>query len=123
VRQLRHDSRVRWLALFSLALQFALSFGHVHNHPLEQRIFAAETAAHCEQALKLSCALPDRDDNDESQCSICKSMAIAASLAIFALPAFVVPQFRSGPIAPQPHTKSLSYAVTAQFRARAPPVL
>ena len=112
VKQLRHDKRVRWLALVVLALQFALSFGHVHNHSLTHP--PAVSLVHCDQSPTSACPL--HDDDDESHCSICMTMAIAASLILITLPAIVVPRFRLRRIEPQGQPTSLYYAIAVPFR-------
>jgi Protein of unknown function (DUF2946) len=89
----RHGSR---LALFALAIQFALAFGHFHG--------AAASAATPALALQSSAAVPDQSarqeqpasDTDQQQpgdpCAICAVIALASTVLFATPPLLLLPQ-------------------------------
>lgn len=122
MRRFRKRRSLGSLALFALVLQFALSFGHYHNHPGEHHDTTASKSFFCEQWSSAKCGAPD-DDDDENHCSICMTMALARSLVLSEPLAIRIPQIPTNGFKPQRHTDSLPYAVIAQFRARDPPLV
>ena len=94
---IKHGSR---LALFALALQFALSFGHVHagaaqtapavqsgsaNNPS-----AAETVG--EDAQQQPASNHDSDQQQGDVCAICAVLALANTMLFAAPPLLLLPQ-------------------------------
>jgi len=110
---LRHGSRT---ALFALAIQFALSFGHFHG--IAAQVAPAIQSAQQQQAP--SGPEPDRHQGDN--CAICAVMAMANTV-LFATPPLLLP----------PQAIEFLYlttdaefvhlnAVRVAFQPRAPPV-
>jgi hypothetical protein len=105
-----------WLALVALALQLALSFGHVHAQDLgpdAAGTFAAEPAS------------PDGDGDrhrpGRDGCAICATIHLAGTLALPA-PPFIAPPPRPAvarAITAARHVPTVASA--ASFEARAPP--
>ena len=72
---IKHGSR---LALFTLAIQFALSFGHFHG-------LVAQAAPAIQQTSQQVPTNPDSDQQPTDACAICAVMALA-NAALFATP-------------------------------------
>ena len=103
-KHLRHGSR---LALFALAIQFALSFGHFHGlaaqaapaiqtHVTDADFattagLAAQTAAD-EVAQKQQPSTPDTDQQPADACAICAVMSLAGNVLFATPPLLQLPQ-------------------------------
>jgi len=129
-KHLKHGSR---LALFALAIQFALSFGHFHADvvraaPALQTGLAdtdhAIAAALAAQEAASEAAQPSNHDTDQptSDCAICAVLSLANNFLFATPPLLELPQavellhLTTG--AEFTHLGSLHPA----FRSRAPPV-
>lgn len=121
------------LALFALAIQFALSFGHFHAiaAPAAPAIQAALTQAGpayigtdatTEAAQKQAPATPDTDQQPADACAICAVIALAGNLLL-----------ASPPLLPLPQAVEFLYLTTdagfvdlssvhPAFQSRAPPI-
>ena len=104
------------LALFALALQLALSFGHHHALPFSP---ATAVAAVQTAALPSGTDLPGQPA-DEDHCAICAVIHLAGALTL--PPPVVLPVPAPHPVAWTllPATEHIALAARA-FRARAPP--
>lgn len=132
-KHLRHGSR---LALFALAIQFGLSFGHFHGIAAQAapsiqtsqtdadlagaRDYAKRDAA-SETAQRQQPAAPDTDHHTGDVCAICAVMALAGTVLVAAPPLLELPQaveflYRTTD-AEFVHLRSVHPA----FRSRAPP--
>ena len=109
---IKHGSR---LALFTLAIQFALSFGHFHG-------LVAQAAPAIQQASQQAPSSQDSDQQPTDPCAICAVMALA-NTALFATP----------PVLPPPQAAEFLYLTTDAefvhlnsarivFQPRAPPI-
>jgi hypothetical protein len=105
-----------WLALMTLALQLAVSFGHIHSEDV-----AAPDAAGITQLSAADGAPDGHRDSDHSNCGICATVHLAGTLlppapptlALFA--SFVAAAFDAAlPDAP-------TAIAAAAFHARGPP--
>ncbi len=125
------------LALFALAIQFALSFGHFHGiaaqaAPAIQAGLSQADLAHVgalaapdassEAAQKQLPSTPDSDQQPADACAICAVIALAGNLV-----------FPKPPALPLPQAVELAYRTTdagfihldsvhPAFQSRAPPV-
>jgi DUF2946 family protein len=117
-------SRLRWgsyLALLALALQLALSFGHVHLGPISKHssadIVANGTDAH-KPAGRHHHLPATADDN----CAICALIHLAGTLVPSAPPTLPLPAESKR----LPHQFLVQFDLTAplgaHFQARAPPL-
>jgi hypothetical protein len=109
-----------WLALAALALQIAVSFGHVHLDGIRGGDRAATLAGATARAEQLPAQQPGDDDHD--YCAICASIYLTASSFVPPpprLPAF----FRSGLIE-HFNDAAIVFAAAqrAPFQSRAPPL-
>jgi hypothetical protein len=103
-KHLKHGSR---LALFALAIQFALSFGHFHGGTAQAAPaiqtsvtdadfayaagVAAQTAANA-VAQKQQPTTPDTDQQPADTCAICAVMSLAGSVLFETPPLLQLPQ-------------------------------
>ena len=103
-KHLKHGSR---LALFALAIQFALSFGHFHGVAAQAApaiqtnvtdadfAYAASAAAQTaadEIAQKQQPATPDTDQQPADNCAICAVMSLAGNVLFATPPLLQLPQ-------------------------------
>jgi hypothetical protein len=120
----RHKRNGAWLALAALALQLALSFGHMHRDDLglpplpaaDQTLVAFGTAP-----APAAPAGQDHHPASDDHCAICASMALIATATPSLPPVLIVPM-------PIPHVwraQTASTEVAARFalsfQARGPP--
>ena len=124
-------SRMKWLrsnvktgsrlALFALALQFALSFGHFHA--------AAQAAPAIQSGLSYALTTadepasnPDSDQRPNDPCAICAVIALANSVLFAPPPPLLLPQAIAFLyLATDAEFVHLSAAYPA-FQSRAPPI-
>jgi hypothetical protein len=103
------------LALFAIAVQLALSFGHVHA-------IAPQTAPSIQSILQLPAPGHSPDQHPDEFCAICAVMAQASTAMAAAAPALPVPQafelahpsMDAAFVQPRP--------ARAAFQSRAPPL-
>jgi hypothetical protein len=79
---IQHGSR---LALFALAIQFALSFGHFHG-------ISAQAAPAIQQTSQQAPSGPDSDQPSTGPCAICAVMALANTVLFATPPVLLLPQ-------------------------------
>jgi hypothetical protein len=101
------------VALFALALQFALSFGHTHAlHTLQP------TASLTAQADDGSSAPGNHDDD---YCSICAVLVLLTNAQTASAPVVVPPAMLAAVEQPSLPETILSGSQRVAFRSRAPP--
>jgi hypothetical protein len=107
--------RVSHVALFAMAIQFALSFGHFHA-------IAAQAAPSIQATLQLPAPSHDQDHHPDDVCAICTVVALASTATAAAPPALLLPPAieRAHLITEAPFTDPRS--ARAAFQSRAPPV-
>lgn len=121
-----------WLALIALALQLALSFGHVHGLvPRAASSFvtldrtSGDSAGPARQAqLRADQAPVDRDDGQPQPadaCVICAVMAMAQALLLSPAPILDLPEAIAFRPVPTEASLAVIAATAAAFQARAPP--
>jgi hypothetical protein len=108
------------LALFALAVQFVLSFGHIHRDDIygpQHRIAATALPAHHVQLLPTDHSSKHSDD----YCEICATISLLSNSFGVAAPLLPVPVLSYS----AEHTDSIAIAVIAPrrtpFQSRAPP--
>jgi hypothetical protein len=79
---IQHGSR---LALFALAIQFVLSFGHFHG-------VSAQAAPAIQQTSQQAPSSPDSDQQPADPCAICAVMALASAVLFAPPPVLLLPQ-------------------------------
>jgi Protein of unknown function (DUF2946) len=107
------------LALFALAIQFALSFGHFHGIAAQAGV-AAQTAAD-QVAQKQQPSTPDTDQQPADACAVCAVVSLAGHVLLETPPLLQLPQafefLYLTTDAEFVHLGSVRYA----FQSRAPP--
>jgi hypothetical protein len=116
-----------WLALIALAVQLAVSFGHMHSDDLGFAPLSANSvlASRMGSDLTHSPAVPaDRDHKSTSDalCPICASISLAAALILPLPPQLDAPAQVSSVRLSDAQTSGLSKQFRLSFQARAPPV-
>ena len=106
-----------WAALFALAIQLVLSFGHIH---LEE-VHGSSTVAQQSQTQPNAPADDDGDHGVDHFCAICAALSLTASsvLPTVEVPATPVAHYHTWAIDGRP--ARVSYGVLFSFQARAPP--
>jgi hypothetical protein len=105
-----------WLALWALALQLGLSFGHVHgtrgDHPAAVEIITADAVN----------ASNTGGSGDTDYCATCAILALLTGAQTASAPVFVLPVvLASAEITVAPEAPRLGASRRA-FRPRAPPL-
>jgi hypothetical protein len=93
MRWLRYDRRFgTWLALFALAVQLVVSFGHVHLEGItraDPARFASAAGGHPSQVLLAP--RPGTTGDDDDYCPICASVYLTANSFVPTAPVLPVP--------------------------------
>lgn len=104
--------RLSLLALFALALQLGLSFGHTHHDIAVAGIAASQSQA----------SVPDHDQHAHRDlCAICATMAMANSLVAAAPPSLPVPLTVTASKTAFDSEAIAGDSRRGAFRSRAPP--
>ena len=113
-----------WLALFALALQMVVSFGHVHlagiSHTDPARV-ASATAGHSTQSFVVGQS-DTSDDDDDAYCPICASVYLTANSFVPAPPVLPLP---TASIAIEHFNRRALFFMAPRrlaFQPRAPPI-
>jgi hypothetical protein len=113
-----------YLALFALALQLALTFGHVHLDraaPISADRFAVATADASNAAQVKPTDPTDRHDRADDHCAICTLIHLAGALVLAEPPSLPLPDISvRGPSEP-PLAFDFPSPQRPLFAARAPP--
>jgi hypothetical protein len=110
-----------WVALFALALQLVVSFGHVHAEHL-----AASSAGHASIDIALPATdapvVPAHPDGlADDYCAICALIHLSGALLPSAAPSLLEPFVFARTSLEPAVTPMLAAQPPASFRARAPP--
>jgi hypothetical protein len=113
------------LALFALALQAVLSFGHIHPEDLglpapgtgrTQVSSSASPAPGNQQA-------PDQNPGTDDYCAICASMVLVATAMPSLPPVLIVPEKIHRIWPAETPARSISSKFIPSFQARGPPIV
>ena len=108
--------RTTYAALFALALQLALSFGHVHLGDVALGSSAAAAQKPSEPAAPAG-TVPDGDEG----CAICAIIGLAGTPLVPDAPALPFADPQHATLLPDLVAVLVSDHTRAQFQARAPP--
>ena len=87
---IRHGSR---LALFALAIQFALAFGHFHGAAAGAALALQSSAAVLDQSARQGQPASDTDQQQPGDpCAICAVIALASTVLFATPPLLLLPQ-------------------------------
>jgi len=113
-----------WLALFALAVQMAVSFGHVHLEGIartDPTRLASATAGHAAQSL-LAPQPGGGDDDDDAYCPICASVYLTANSFVPAAPVLPLPSVSNVVEHFNPSARVFVAPRRLAFQSRAPPL-
>jgi hypothetical protein len=121
MRCVRYDRRFgTWLALFALALQIALSFGHVHPGDFRHAGSALAAAAGTSSAPSAPAHHPVNDADD--YCAVCATIHLAATSLLPQTLPLPVP-FAARAVEHVNYTAATFFPTRrAPFQSRAPPL-
>jgi hypothetical protein len=126
MRWFRSRSRVgAYLALFALAFQLAVSFGHVHLDeiaPLAAGATALASTHASPDDLNAPPTPPDREDLADDCCPICTLIHLASALVPAETPSVALPNVFAQPRLELDAEFELTASQVALFQARAPPI-
>jgi hypothetical protein len=120
-------SRSKWgsyLALFALAVQLALTFGHVHLDraaPISVGRSTVATADASKAALVTPTDPADRHDRADDHCPICTLIHLAGALVLAEPPSLPLPDMSVRVPSEPPLAFDFPSPQRALFAARAPP--
>ena len=126
MRWFRSRSRLgAYLALFALAFQLAISFGHVHlEHiaPVSAGAGALASAPPSADEVKASSNPTGREDLADDCCPICTLIHLASALVPAETPSLALPSVFGRLRLEVAAEFDLTASHAALFRARAPPI-
>jgi len=111
------------VALFALALQFVLSFGHVHLDDLLGRAPFIVAASQAGGVTNDEGAAPDPDHDGKKGdvCAICATLSLMSSSVLPVLPLVVLPLDNAQLSQPVFQLLQIAFDLHFLFQARAPP--
>jgi hypothetical protein len=107
-----------WVALLALALQLALSFGHVHGLDTDSRTALASIAANSGAPQQPA----GGQHSDDDYCAICAVITMLSGAQCAAPPALATPSACVTQLPPLPLAVPRLIARHDSFRSRAPPL-
>jgi hypothetical protein len=113
------------VALFALAVQMVLAFGHVHRDDLGLTPLADTHGTQIASATALGSAFPAEQHHhppSDDYCPICASIAVLSTWMPAPPPALVSPETMRRVWVPVPCLQSAPPYISHSFQARAPPV-
>jgi hypothetical protein len=113
-----------YLALFALAFQLAVSFGHVHLDKIDPLFAGSAAFASTQPGDEVSApsSPTGREDVADDCCPICTLIHLAGALVPAAMPALPLPSMFGHLRLAAAVEFDLAASQTALFRARAPPI-
>ena len=117
MHHLRQGVGIRCLALFALAMQLLLSFGHVHTVAADPGTAPLACRTFVPQVAEQRCPPPPEDRG----CSICWTTTQAGSLVLPSAPKLIVPVSAGIAKSLERGTEFARAFGTAVFYARGPP--
>jgi hypothetical protein len=124
VRWFRSNAgRDAWLALFALACQFVLTFGHVHLTAIGVADTAAISAGAPSNALGGPASPRQRAPSGLTQdfCALCNNVSLASALVLPTPPAIILPSSFVQRLLWTPTTFHAAPGEQFYFEARGPP--
>jgi len=113
----------RWggrLALFALALQLGLSFGHMHAEDLGLAAPANAVAYHVNTPAADD-GLPAQDRDDHNTCAICIALGLTASSVLPTIASLALPVTFDWKWPRDIQSAQVSFRLKSYYQARAPP--
>jgi hypothetical protein len=120
-----HSRLGAYLALFALAFQLAVSFGHVHLDEIAPPSAGAAAFAHAQPSsdeVNAPSSPPGREDVADDCCPICTLIHLAGALVPAEPPSVALPNVFGQPRLELDAAFDLTASQAALFQARAPPI-
>ena len=110
------------LALFALALQLILSFGHVHAEDLGFAARAEAVASHVQASANNDDSPPPRDHDDAHDiCAICIALSLSATSLLPVVTSLSLPVAYEWEWPANVQSAQVVFALKSYYQARAPP--
>jgi Protein of unknown function (DUF2946) len=109
------------LALFALALQLILSFGHVHAEDLGLAAPAGGIASHAQASAKNDGSPSPRDDDAHDICAICIALSLSATSLLPVVTSLSLPVAYEWEWPANVQSAQVVFALKSYYQARAPP--
>ena len=114
------------MALLALAVQFAVTFGHVHLDGFKPAAAYAQTAAADQAAAPLTKVHnkgPQSQGAADFDCPICALIQLASTSAPSVAPPLPIPAMLGGAMVDAPVAPDFAASPTFAFQARGPPAV
>jgi hypothetical protein len=112
------------LALFALAVQVVVTFGHVHiEHVALASAPGTQSAAGQAVAVLAKAHAPTPQGTADVDCPICALIQLASTSAPAVAPPLPVPTILGGTILEAPEVSAAAISPTFGFQARGPPAV
>jgi hypothetical protein len=111
------------LALFALAIQLVVSFGHIHLPPALAHTGTPVAAAAITLDGDPAGPVGKHHPASDAFCDICAALSLAAHGQLSAPPALALPVFAAVPPAPAASTAAPLQRRHARFQSRGPPAV
>ena len=109
------------LALFALALQLILSFGHVHTEDLGLAAPAEAVASHAQSASGDDTQPPRHRDDAHDICAICIALSLSATSLLPVVTSLSLPIAYEWEWPANVQSAQVVFALKSYYQARAPP--
>ena len=113
----------RWggrLALFALALQFGLAFGHIHAEDIGLAAPTNAVANHV-NTFAANDGLPAQDRDDHDTCAICIALGLTASSVLPVVASLALPVTFDWKWPSEFQSAQVVFSLKSYYQARAPP--
>ena len=109
------------LALFALALQLILSFGHVHAGDLGLAAPAEAVASHAQASANNDGSPSPRDDGAHDICAICIALSLSATSLLPVVTSLSLPVAYDWEWPAHVQSAQVVFVLKSYYQARAPP--
>jgi hypothetical protein len=109
------------LALFALALQLVLSFGHIHADDLGLAAPAEATSSHTQSANGDGTLPPQDRDDAHDVCAICVTLSLSATSLLPVVASLTVPVTYEWQWPAAIQSAQVVFDLKSYYQARAPP--
>jgi hypothetical protein len=117
-RRLRAGS---WAALFALAIQVALSFGHVHLDYLQDRSQPAVASLQLQDGDGTAPAGDSNPSGERDYCAICAALSLTSNSVLPTVSLLITPISHDHEWQRDYSPQRTSFVIDFLFQARAPP--
>ena len=109
------------LALFALAFQLALSFGHIHAEDIGLTPAVAAVESHAQTQANDSGGAPSQDDHAHDICAICLALSLTSTSVLPVVASLTLPVAFEWTWPDNFQSAQVAFDFNSYYRARAPP--